>query len=161
MLILLCGKMGAGKSTKALALARERSAVLISEDAWLETLYPNQIRSFDDYRMYSNLIKPLVKSLAQDILTSGSDVVMDFPANTVLQRNWLKSIFTEINVTHELFYLKVPDATCLQQIARRREEIPARATTDTEEMFHQVTQFFVEPTEDEGFNLTIIDREGQ
>ena len=77
------------------------------------------------------------------------------------QRNWLKSIFTEINVAHELFYLKVSDATCLQQIARRREEIPARAATDTEEMFHQVTQFFVEPTADEGFNMTTVERGNQ
>lgn len=161
MLILLCGKMGAGKSTKAVEIARERSAVLISEDTWLETLYPNQIRSFDDYRLYSNLIKPLVKSLAQDILTSGSDVVMDFPANTVAQREWLKSISSEIEASHELIYLKVSNATCLEQIAKRRQEIPSRQATDTEEMFQTVTQFFMEPTEDEGFNLTIIDREDQ
>jgi len=161
MLILLCGKMGAGKSTKSIELAQKRNAVLISEDTWLETLYPNQIRSFDDYRMYSNLIKPLVKSLAQDILTSGSDVVMDFPANTVTQREWLKSISSEIEASHELIYLKVSNATCLEQIAKRRQEIPSREATDTEEMFQTVTQFFMEPTEDEGLNLTIIDREVQ
>ncbi len=42
MLILLCGKMAAGKSTKAAELVASRSAVLFAEDAWLSELN-NQI----------------------------------------------------------------------------------------------------------------------
>lgn len=45
-LLLFCGKMGAGKSTEAKKIALERNAVLISEDDWLATLYPDQIKSF-------------------------------------------------------------------------------------------------------------------
>lgn len=86
MLVLLCGKMGAGKSTKAIELAKERNAVLISEDHWLSALFPDQIFRIEDYVRLSNLIKPLVKSLVQGILKSGANVVMDFPANTVAQR---------------------------------------------------------------------------
>ncbi len=40
------GKMGAGKSTKSKQLAIEKHAVLLSEDEWLSSLYPNQITSF-------------------------------------------------------------------------------------------------------------------
>ena len=158
MLVFLCGKMGAGKSTKSSELAKERNAVLLSEDAWLESLYPNQIRSLEDYVKYSNMIKPLVKSLAQDILKNGSNVIMDFPANTISQRNWLKSIFAEIGAAHELIYLDVPNEVCLKQIAKRRVEQPGRAATDTEDMFLQITRYFVEPSPEEGFNLTTIER---
>lgn len=156
MLMILCGKMGAGKSTKSTELAKERNAVLLSEDEWLESLYPNQIRSLNDYVKYSTMIKPLVKSLAQSILKSGSNVVMDFPGNTVAQRAWLKSIFSEIGADHELVYLKVPDEVCLARIEKRRNEQPERAATDTENMFFQVTKYFVEPSADEGFNLTTL-----
>lgn len=158
MLVLLCGKMGAGKSTKAIELANERNAVLISEDVWLSSLYPDQIVSIEDYMRLSKVIKPLVKPLVQDILKSGANVVMDFPANTVGQRQWLKSIFSEIEARHELIYLKVADEVCLQSIAKRRIEQPKRAATDTEDMFLRVTKYFVEPSPNEGFNITLIER---
>ncbi len=48
-LYFFCGKMGAGKSTKSKQLAKEKNAVLLSEDEWLSSLYPNQITSFEDY----------------------------------------------------------------------------------------------------------------
>ncbi len=38
--------MGAGKSTKSKQLAIEKHVVLLSEDEWLSSLYPNQITSF-------------------------------------------------------------------------------------------------------------------
>jgi thymidine kinase len=48
-LIFFCGKMGAGKTTTSKTIAREKNAVLISEDEWLSAHYPNEINSFDDY----------------------------------------------------------------------------------------------------------------
>jgi len=119
----------------------------------LESLYPNKIRSLEDYIKYSNKLKPLVKSLVQNMLKVGANVVMDFPANTVSQREWFKSIFSEIDAPHELIYLDVSNKICLKQIAKRRLEHPERASTDTEAMFEQVTKYFVEPSSDEGFNI--------
>lgn len=157
-LTLLCGKMGAGKSTEASELVQERNAVLISEDEWLESLYPGQIQNLQDYINYSQLIKPLVKSLVQDMLKAGTNVIMDFPANTIEQRQWLRNLFEGTGAEHELIYLKVSDEICLQQIAKRRTEQPSRATTDTVDMFQQMTRYFVEPSVDEGFNLIIVER---
>jgi adenylate kinase family enzyme len=156
MLFILCGKMGAGKSTKANEIANYRNAVLISEDEWLASLYPNQIQNIEDYIDYSNRLKPLVKALVQDMLQAGMTVVMDFPANTIKQREWFKSIFSEIDADHQLIYLDIPNEVCLTQIAKRRTEQPHRAATDTEEMFVQVTKYFVEPTSNEGFNIIKI-----
>lgn len=156
MLFVLCGKMGAGKSTKAVELANDRNAVLLSEDEWLESLYPNKIQGLEDYVKYSNRLKPLVKALVQNMLNTGMTVVMDFPANTTKQREWFKSIFSEVGADHKLIYLNVPNEVCLAQIAKRRIEQPQRAATDTEAMFEQVTKYFVAPSSDEGFNITEI-----
>jgi len=157
-LIFFCGKMGAGKTTKSKKVAHDRNAVLISEDEWLESLYPGQISTFDDYLKFSRQLKPLVTSHAQNILRAGTDVVMDFPANTVSQRKWFKALYSEINAPHELIYLNVSDEICLKQIAQRRIEQPERASFDTEEVFHHVTGFFEEPGADEGFTVKRIDR---
>ncbi len=157
-LILFSGKMGAGKSTRSKQVSQERNAVLISEDVWLSTLYPEQITSFDHYIHYASLLRPLVKSHVVDILKTGTDVVMDFPANTVNQRKWFKELITEANASNELIYLNVSDDVCLRQIAKRRLEQPERATFDTESMFIEVTKHFQEPEQSEGFNLQIVNR---
>lgn len=155
-LIFFCGKMGSGKSTKSKQIALERNAVLLSEDEWLESIYPNRITSLEDYVKYSNLLKPQIKKLVQSILATATDVVMDFPANTVSQRAWFRSIFLEAQAPHHLIYIDVPDKLCLEQIEKRRSEQPERAATDTVEMFEQVTKYFTEPTAQEGFNTTRV-----
>ena len=157
-LILFSGKMGAGKSTKSKQVSQERNAVLISEDEWLSKLYPNQIISFDDYLNYSSLLKPLVKSHVLNILKTGTTVVMDFPANTVNQRKWFKELITEANAPNELIYLNVSNDICLRQIEKRRLEQPERAIYDTESMFIEVSKYFQEPEQSEGFNLQVVNR---
>jgi len=156
VLTFFCGKMGAGKTTKSREISQERNAVLLSEDEWLSSLYPNRIKTLADYIEYSGLQKPQMKRLVQSILASGANVVMDFPANTIQQRDWFKAIFSEIQAQHELVYIDQPNEICLEQIAKRRIEQPERAATDTEEMFELVSKYFVAPTSDEGFNTTVI-----
>ena len=156
LLIFFCGKMGAGKSTKSEEIARERNAVLLSEDQWLESVYPNQILSLQDYIKYSNRLKPQIKMLVKSILVTGTDVVMDFPANTISQRDWFRDMFSEIEAPHELVYIDLSNEDCLKQIEQRRLEHPERAKTDTKEMFEQVTKYFVEPKPEEGFNITKV-----
>lgn len=151
-LVFFCGKMGAGKSTKSKEISLERNAILLSEDEWLNSVYPNQITSLRDYFKYSNQLKPQIKKLVQSILSTGTDVVMDFPANTVLQREWFRKIFAEVEAPHNLIYIDVPNDICLQRIEKRRIEQPERAATDTVQMFNQVTKHFVEPATEEGFN---------
>lgn len=155
---MFSGKMGAGKSTKSKQVSQERNAVLISEDEWLSKLYPNQITSFDDYMHYSSLLKPLVKSHILDILKTGTSVVMDFPANTVKQRKWFKELIIEANAPNELIYLNVSNDICLKQIEKRRLERTERAIFDTESMFIEVTKYFQEPDQSEGFNLQVVVR---
>ncbi|MDW3095526.1 MAG: ATP-binding protein [Gammaproteobacteria bacterium] len=155
-LIFFCGKMGAGKSTESMVIAQVKNAVLLSEDEWLESLYPNKVRSLDDYINYSSLIKPQIKKLVQSILKTGTDVVMDFPANTITQREWFKGIFSEIDAAHTIVYIDVPNTVCLERITKRRAEQPERAATDTVEIFEAVTKYFVAPEEHEGFNIRSV-----
>lgn len=49
VLHMVCGKIGAGKSTLTKRLAAAPMTVLISEDDWLSRLYPNEIHTIADY----------------------------------------------------------------------------------------------------------------
>jgi len=155
-LTFICGKMGAGKSTKSKSLAAEKNAVLLSEDEWLTSLYQDQIHSFDDYLKFSAVLKPLVKTLVQDTLRTGTNVVMDFPANTVKQRRWLKQLSCEVKCGHELVFLDLSDEQCLLQIEKRRVEQPERAQFDNETVFNHVTKFFEAPSDDEAINIVEV-----
>ena len=83
---------------------------------------------------------------------------MDYPANTVAQREWLKRIFSEIGAPHELIYIDSPNDICLAQIKKRQPENPDREKTDTMEMFVAVTKYFLEPSPEEGFIISTIKR---
>lgn len=155
-LTFFCGKMGSGKSTTARALADERNAVLISEDEWLAAHYPEEIRSFDDYLKFARRIRPFVRSHVQHILASGSDVVMDFPANTAAQRAWFVRLCADLGCDHELVFIDCSDSQCLERIAKRRVEQPERAGFDTEAVFRHVTQFFEPPGDDESVNVVEV-----
>ena len=48
-----CGKMAAGKTTKSLEVMTSEKAILISEDDWLDHLFKDEIKVFDDYIKYS------------------------------------------------------------------------------------------------------------
>lgn len=155
-LYFFCGKMGAGKSTYSKQLAQERQAVRLSEDEWLAAHYPDQIQSFDDYLKHAALIRPFVRQLVQEILATGTDVVMDFPANTQRQRSWFLNICRDTGCEHQMIWLNLSDEQCLKQIAKRRLEQPERAAFDTEAVFHQVTAFFEPPTAEEELNLMTV-----
>ena len=155
-LVLFCGKMGSGKTTKAVELTAEMGGILISEDEWLAKLYPEEINSFSDYIKYSGRLKSIVKAHVQSILGVGISVVMDFPGNTKKQRSWLKEIFEEKQFSHSLIYLEADDQVCLKRLESRRRSQPERAKFDNEEVFKQVTAYFEPPSLEEGFNIEII-----
>ena len=71
-LYFFCRKMSAGKPTRARRLAEAEKAVLFSEDEWLEMLYPEQIKTLDDYLHYSARLRPIVGIYVKNLLMTGT-----------------------------------------------------------------------------------------
>ena len=92
------------------------------------------------------------------ILNFGVSVVMDFPGNTKKPRAWFKEIFTENHIPHKLIYLKADDQLCLRRLEQRRQSSPECAKFDTEEVFRQVTSYFQAPSDDEDFNVEVVNQ---
>lgn len=89
-----------------------------------------------------------------DILRQGLSVVLDFPANTVAQRQWLRSLIVQSGVHHELHLLDVPDDVCKQRLRERNAagEHPFQVSKEDFELF---TRYYVPPASDEGFNVIV------
>ena len=88
------------------------------------------------------------------LLNEGLSVVMDFPANTLQQRRWLRGLFDAADVNHELHFIDVFDDVCKRRL-RERNKSSQHAYQTNEQEYELFTRFFVPPTDDEGFNLII------
>jgi len=157
-IVFYTGKMGVGKTTHALSLSKKLNAVYLSEDEMLSSLYPNEIKTLQDYVSFSLRLKPFVKELVYKLIKSGNDVVMDFPGNTLRQREWFIELVKHCECDHKLLYLKADDELCLRQIEKRKNEQPERYRFDNKEMFYKVTSFFEEPLDNEELIVEIINK---
>lgn len=151
-LLLVSGKIAAGKSTLAARLAEPQGVVLISEDHWLSALYPGEISTLEDYIRCSHRLRKAIGPHVIALLRDGVSVVMDFPANTPKQRQWLRSLFESAEVEHELHYLDIPDAVCKTRL-KERNESGNHAFQTSEADYDMITAHFVPPAAEEGFNL--------
>ncbi|MCW8936095.1 MAG: ATP-binding protein [Gammaproteobacteria bacterium] len=150
---LMCGKMASGKSTLAASLADKNNAILIIEDEWLSKLYPDEIRTINDYIKYSSRLQNIIRSHVISLLKHGTSVVLDFPANTIKQRNTLRSIFESADVTHTLHYVEASNEKCKEQLKKRNENNPEQTAFTSEAEFDFINQYFQPPSDTEHFNI--------
>jgi len=153
-LYLLCGKIAAGKSTLARRLAARPATLLISEDHWISNLFADDLKTIEDYGRYSARLRAAMGPHIVDILRKGLSVVLDFPANTVRNRDWMRSLIAQADVAHELHHLDIPDAICRQRL-RQRNAGGAHPCQVSEAEYDQFTNYFVPPGPGEGFNVVV------
>lgn len=157
-LYFLCGKMAAGKSTHAKALAAQKQALLFVQDELLETLYPGEILTLQDFERCSARLRAVLAPQIEALLRRGLDVVLDFPANTLKQRAWFRELFDAAGATHELHWIDTPDALCKQQLKARSAHLPPGTPWTSEAEFDAVTAWFQAPAEAEGFRIVHLPR---
>jgi predicted kinase len=151
-LYLICGKIAAGKSTLARRLAERPATLLITMDDWMSILYPTENRTIDDFARLSARLRDAMAPHVVAILRRDLSVVLDFPANTVLWRNWMRNLYTEAKVAHELHVLNFPDEVCKERL-RKRNTDGVHPYQVSEETFDLFMSYFVAPQPDEGFNV--------
>lgn len=156
VLHLVCGKIASGKSTLAVQLVRDSGAVLISEDVWLSTLFPNEIKAVSDYVRCAQRLKEVLSPHVEELLRAGVSVVLDFPFNTVDSRAWGHAIAKRARCAHRLHYLDVPDALCKVRL-RHRNEAGEHPFQTTEEQFDYITSFFCPPDSSEHLDIVVHD----
>ena len=151
---LLCGKIASGKSTLSARLAARPLTVIISEDQWLARLYAEEMHSLADYVRCSAKLRDAMAPHLIALLQAGMSVVLDFPANTLANRQWMKGIVEASGAHNQLHYLDVPDEVCKARL-RARNQAGEHDFAATDQQFDFITSHFVPPTEDEGFQVVV------
>jgi len=157
-LILLCGKMAAGKSTLARDLAKQKNAILLVQDELLDALFPGEITDLPGFIKCSSRLRSALAPHICALLSKGISVVLDFPGNTKAHRLWFREIIEHTNVEHELHFVDASDALCKDQLAKRSKSLPVDAPWTTEAEFAAITAYFQPPSEDEHFNVVRHER---
>jgi predicted kinase len=147
---MLCGKIAAGKSTLSARLGVARNTIVISEDRWIGTLYPSEIKALSDYFERSERLRATLSPHVVGLLRAGVSVVLDFHANTVRSRRWMRALFEAAEASHQLHFLDVSNEVCRARMHARAAS-GGDGVSDAE--FDHVTSFFVPPDPDEGFNV--------
>jgi predicted kinase len=151
---MLCGKIAAGKSSLAARLGAAPFTVIVSEDKWMFPLFGEEMKEVADYVRLSARLRAAMAPHVVDLLKAGMSVVLDYPANTLANRAWMKGIADEAGVVHKLHWLDVPDAVCRARLhARNAGGAHEFAATDAQ--FDQITAYFVPPGEAEGFEVVV------
>jgi predicted kinase len=151
-LYLVCGKIGAGKSTLCARLAVEPDTILVSQDRWLKTLYPNELKTIPDMIKYSARLRVVMGPHVSDLLRTGLSVVLDFPANRVDWRRWMLDVAEEAGAPHILHFLDVPDSVCRDRL-RARNAGGANEYVVSDSEFEIIVGRFQLPEEGEGLNV--------
>lgn len=151
---LVCGKIAAGKSTLTACLGQEPATLVVAEDHWLAQLYPDTQTCLADYARNAARLRDAMGPHIVSLLRLGVSVVLDFPANTLASRAWMRTLFEEAGVAHQLHVLDVPDAVCKARLRRRNAE-GTHAFTVTEADFELFSRYFVPPAPEEGFTLIL------
>ena len=151
---MLCGKIAAGKSTLTAKLSAAPDTITLSEDHWLSRLYAGEINSVVDYVQRAARLREAIAPHVEALLATGVSVVLDFPANTLANRAWMRGILDRSGASHVLHYLDVPDEVCRARL-RARNAAGAHDFAATDAEFDAITAYFVAPTQDEGFNIQV------
>ncbi|MDH2312628.1 AAA family ATPase [Methylobacterium brachiatum] len=151
---LVCGKIAAGKSTLTASLGATPGTIVVAEDRWLARLYPDEQADLADYVRHSTRLRSVMGPHVVDLLRGGLSVVLDFPANTVASRAWMRTLFEEAGVAHRLHYLDVADDVCRARL-RARNASGTHDFTVTDAQFDLFTRYFVAPSPEEGFRVIV------
>lgn len=152
MLHCLCGKPASGKSTLGAHLAQDPGAIILSEDDWLARLFGDEMSTLADFVRNSDRLRAAIGPHVVALLQEGLTVILDFHANTIEARSWMRGLADAAGAECRLHYLDIPDAVCLSRLAERRAR-GDHPFTVTDEQFRRVAAHLVVPTEDEGLEI--------
>jgi predicted kinase len=122
-LILMCGLPAAGKTTLARQLAKDRNAVRLTKDEWLWALGASPWDTPTNDKIERELWR-----IAQDILSLGVSVVLDFGLWARVERDEMRTVARRIGVGVELHYLNAS----IDELWRRIQTRNLRPPWDSE-----------------------------
>jgi predicted kinase len=156
---LLCGFIGAGKTTFARELEMRTGAVRITKDEWLIQLIGND-PTIEGYADYDHRVVGLSRNVAFQLVEKGIDVILDEGIWAKEERTMMRGKFEGMDPEVVLYYLDTPIETIRERVARRSADPPQDSFRISETLLDYYLPYWQPPSEDEGYVLASEARQG-
>jgi len=144
---LMVGLPCSGKTTLALTLEREHSALRLTVDEWHLRLF-GQDAEDPEHNARHSLIESLLWEVASRALVLGTNVILDFGFWAREEREDYRSRAKQLGASSEVHFLDVPDDELLRRLAQRNTQSSELAFHIPEEMMKPWIAFFQKPMPD-------------
>ena len=149
---VLCGFIGAGKTTFARKLEARTGAVRITKDEWLIRLVGND-PTIDGYADYDRRIVELSRDVAFQLVEKGIDVILDEGFWAKDERASMRRRIAGMGAEAVLCYLDTPIETIRERVARRSADPPTDSFRISGALLDSYLPYWQPPSEDEGYVL--------
>ncbi len=148
--ILLCGKIGAGKTTYARQLMQKNPAIHLSSDDLMLQLFPEPLG--DRYDEAAGRALRYLHEMAARIVAAGLDVILEGAAWKRADRLKSSSFFRERGIPFEWHYIDITAEAWRAHIEARNRDVEkgkSGAYYVDERLLEKCLEMFEEPQEDE------------
>ena len=143
-LILMCGLPGAGKTTLARSLERERDALRLTPDDWILAL---GIDPYDEPQRA--VVEQLQWDVAMRALELGTSVILDFGFWSRRERDDFRARAAALGVGFEIHFVDAPRSELVARLAARNATAgPGDVLVDAEALDRYIS-WFEPPAPDE------------
>jgi predicted kinase len=145
---LLCGFIGAGKTTFAKQLEERTGAVRITKDEWLIRMVGND-PTIEGYADFDARMCELSRDVAFRLAAKGIDVIIDEGFWERGLRDLMRQRAADVGARAVVVFLDTPIETIRERVARRNTTVAADAFTISEDLLDHYLPYWEPPGEDE------------
>lgn len=149
---LICGFIGAGKTSFAKKLEEETGAVRITKDEWSIRLIGSD-PTVGGYEAWDHRISGLSRDVAIYLAAKGIDVIIDEGLWAREERVELRRKIDAIGAEAVMYYVESPIETMRERVAARNCHLTQDSFKISREMFDRYLVYWQPPGEDEDYIL--------
>ncbi len=149
---LICGFIGAGKTTFAKKLEEKTGAVRITKDEWSIRLIGND-PAVAGYAQWDRKIIDLSRDVAFYLAEKGIDVIMDEGFWEKETRNEMRRRIAAIGAKEVMYYVDTLIETILERVVGRNVNLTKDSFKISREMLDNYLKNWEPPTKDEDYIL--------
>jgi|GEM_PF-3638723 Predicted transcriptional regulators len=153
--ILICGKIGAGKTTYAKKLTAQLNGVFMEQFELLYLIFGADMRRLlnterDRFFQYCYRASEYVHRKVGEAAKSGATVIYDAGGCwSRLEREELRTLYTNMGISYELHYINTPENQRLENIQKRNNAIERGELDIPFTHKDDINHFFETPDDDE------------
>ena len=149
---IICGFIGAGKTTFAKKLEEKTGAVRITKDEWSICLIGND-PTIDGYEEWDTKIIELSRDVAFQLAEKGIDVIIDEGFWAKEQRDELRRKIDAIGAKAVMYYVDTPIEKIRERVVGRNNNLTKDSFKISREMLDNYLKYWQPPSEHEDYIL--------